>query len=76
MTEYEAGLSAEVAFPPEIVRSLADAVADAGWRQCHIAETEKYAHVTYSSMAASRPSIRANRRLIPSPGSTTTSPPR
>ena len=57
----------EVAFPPEIVRSLADAVADAGWRQCHIAETEKYAHVTYffnGGVEAVHPG--EDRRLIPS----------
>jgi 2,3-bisphosphoglycerate-independent phosphoglycerate mutase len=68
MTEYEAGLATEVAFPPEIVRSLADAVADAGWRQCHIAETEKYAHVTYffnGGLEAVHPG--EDRRLIPSP---------
>jgi 2,3-bisphosphoglycerate-independent phosphoglycerate mutase len=47
MTDYEAGLDVEVAFPPEIVRSLAEAFSDAGWRQFHVAETEKYAHVTY-----------------------------
>jgi 2,3-bisphosphoglycerate-independent phosphoglycerate mutase len=67
MTEYEAGLPAEVAFPPEVVRSLADAVADAGWRQCHIAETEKYAHVTYffnGGVEAVHPG--EDRRLIPS----------
>jgi 2,3-bisphosphoglycerate-independent phosphoglycerate mutase len=67
MTEYEAGLAVEVAFPPEIVRSLADAVADAGWRQCHIAETEKYAHVTYffnGGVEAVHPG--EDRRLIPS----------
>ena len=47
MTEYEAGLPVEVAFPPEEAHSLADAASDAGWRQLHVAETEKYAHVTY-----------------------------
>jgi 2,3-bisphosphoglycerate-independent phosphoglycerate mutase len=47
MTEYEAGLPVVVAFPPEIARSLAQAMSDAGWRQFHLAETEKYAHVTY-----------------------------
>ena len=47
MTEYEAGLPVEVAFPPEEVPSLAGAVSRAGWRQFHVAETEKYAHVTY-----------------------------
>ena len=67
MTEYEAGLPVQVAFPPEIVRSLADAVADAGWRQFHVAETEKYAHVTYffnGGLEAAHPG--EERRLIPS----------
>ena len=47
MTEYEGDLPVEVAFPPEEVPSLAGAVSAAGWRQLHVAETEKYAHVTY-----------------------------
>jgi 2,3-bisphosphoglycerate-independent phosphoglycerate mutase len=47
MTSYEAGLPVAVAFPPEEVRSLAQAFSEAGWRQFHVAETEKYAHVTY-----------------------------
>src|SRR5262245_35966222 len=47
MTEYEEGLPVLVAFPPEVVPCLAGAFAAAGWRQLHVAETEKYAHVTY-----------------------------
>ena len=47
MTEYEVGLPVEIAFPPEQARSLAQAFSEAGWRQFHVAETEKYAHVTY-----------------------------
>jgi 2,3-bisphosphoglycerate-independent phosphoglycerate mutase len=47
MTEYEAGLAVEVAFPPEEARSLAQAFSELGWTQFHVAETEKYAHVTY-----------------------------
>ena len=48
MTEYEEGLPvAAVAFPPEVVTSLAELVSAQGWRQFHVAETEKYAHVTY-----------------------------
>jgi len=47
MTEYESGLPVQVAFPPEQARSLAQAFSEAGWRQFHVAETEKYAHVTY-----------------------------
>ena len=47
MTEYEKGLPVQVAFPPERVHSLAEAFSGWGWRQFHVAETEKYAHVTY-----------------------------
>ncbi len=47
LSEYEEGLPVSVAFPPVVVTSLAEMVAAQGWRQAHIAETEKYAHVTY-----------------------------
>ncbi|MDP9249643.1 MAG: 2,3-bisphosphoglycerate-independent phosphoglycerate mutase [bacterium] len=48
MTEYAADLKSEVAFSRvKIMGTLAEAVADAGLKQTHIAETEKYAHVTY-----------------------------
>jgi len=68
MTEYEAGLPVEVAFPPEEAYSLAHAAADAGWRQFHVAETEKYAHVTYFfNGGREAPLPGEDRRLIPSP---------
>jgi 2,3-bisphosphoglycerate-independent phosphoglycerate mutase len=67
MTEYEEGLAVTVAFPAEIVRSLADAVADAGWRQFHVAETEKYAHVTYFfNGGVETAHAGEDRRLVPS----------
>ena len=47
LTAYEAGLPVEVAFPPEEAHSLAAELSAHGWRQFHVAETEKYAHVTY-----------------------------
>ncbi len=47
LTQYESGLPVRVAFPPEEAHSLAEALSGAGWRQLHVAETEKYAHVTY-----------------------------
>jgi 2,3-bisphosphoglycerate-independent phosphoglycerate mutase len=68
MTAYEAGLPVDVAFPPETARSLAQAVSEAGWRQFHVAETEKYAHVTYffnGGVEAAWPG--EERRLVPSP---------
>jgi 2,3-bisphosphoglycerate-independent phosphoglycerate mutase len=68
MTEYEKGLPVEVAFPPEEVPSLAEAASRAGWRQFHLAETEKYAHVTYffnGGREAAWPG--EDRLLVPSP---------
>jgi 2,3-bisphosphoglycerate-independent phosphoglycerate mutase len=48
MTRYSEDFDAPAAYPPQTVRPvLADVVAGAGLRQLHIAETEKYAHVTY-----------------------------
>jgi len=68
MTEYEEGLPVEVAFPPETARSLAQAVSEAGWRQSHIAETEKYAHVTYFfNGGIETPWPGEDRVLVPSP---------
>ena len=47
-TEYEEGLQVKVAFPAERVDdTVADVVSRAGLAQFHVAETEKYAHVTY-----------------------------
>ncbi|MEK7615498.1 MAG: 2,3-bisphosphoglycerate-independent phosphoglycerate mutase [Patescibacteria group bacterium] len=48
MSEYEKGLPVEVAFPAEpIEHCLAQVISDHGLKQLHIAETEKYAHVTF-----------------------------
>ena len=68
MTAYESGLPASVAFPPEEARSLADAWSEAGLRQLHLAETEKYAHVTYFfNGGVEAPHDGEDRILIPSP---------
>ncbi|HVQ21864.1 MAG TPA: 2,3-bisphosphoglycerate-independent phosphoglycerate mutase, partial [Candidatus Saccharimonadia bacterium] len=67
MTEYQAGLPVEVAFSPAIVPSLAQRASERGWRQFHVAETEKYAHVTYffnGGVEAAWPG--EERTLIPS----------
>jgi 2,3-bisphosphoglycerate-independent phosphoglycerate mutase len=48
MTEYRKGWPYPVAFPEARPRTtLAEVVSEAGGRQLHVAETEKYAHVTY-----------------------------
>ena len=68
MTEYEADLPVLVAFPPEVVPCLAGAFEAAGWRQLHVAETEKYAHVTYFlNGGREAPFEGEDRVLVPSP---------
>ena len=68
MTEYETGLPVEVAFGAEEARSLAQAFSEAGWTQLHVAETEKYAHVTYFfNGGVEVPWPGEERRLVPSP---------
>ena len=68
LTEYESGLPVEVAFGPEEARSLAQAFSEAGWTQFHVAETEKYAHVTYFfNGGVEAPWPGEERRLVPSP---------
>ncbi len=48
MTEYRKGWPYPVAFPEQRPQTtLAETIANAGGSQLHVAETEKYAHVTY-----------------------------
>ena len=69
MTLYEEGLPAEVAFPPEnLSNMLGRYVAGLGLRQVRIAETEKYAHVTFFFNGGEEaPDPGEDRILIPSP---------
>lgn len=69
MTEYEAGLPVDVAFPPEAIdRCLAELVSEAGLKQLHIAETEKYAHVTFFLNGTKEDPFPGEERvIIPSP---------
>ncbi|MFN8114029.1 MAG: 2,3-bisphosphoglycerate-independent phosphoglycerate mutase [Solirubrobacterales bacterium] len=48
MAEYRAGWPYPVAFPPRAPETtMAEVISEAGGTQIHVAETEKYAHVTY-----------------------------
>jgi len=69
MTEYLAGLPVRIAFPPESLRRLLAAeLADHGLRQLRIAETEKYAHVTFFFNGGEEtPFPLEERILVPSP---------
>jgi 2,3-bisphosphoglycerate-independent phosphoglycerate mutase len=68
MTEYDSTFRTPVAFPPEVVENpLGEVVAKAGLRQLRIAETEKYAHVTYFFNGGREVAFEnEDRALIPS----------
>ena len=69
MTQYDATIPAPVAFSAlNLVDTLGDVVSRAGKRELRIAETEKYAHVTYFfNGGRETPSPGEDRVLIPSP---------
>lgn len=69
MTEYEKGLPVHVAFPPEEVHdSLGETLSKHNLRQLRIAETEKYAHVTYFFNGGNEKAFPGEDRiLVPSP---------
>ena len=69
LTCYSADLPAKVVYPPmEIKNTLGECIAKAGLKQLRIAETEKYAHVTYFFNGGNEtPNLNEERILIPSP---------
>jgi 2,3-bisphosphoglycerate-independent phosphoglycerate mutase len=69
LTSYEEGWPYAVAFAPERpAMTLPLALARAGASQLHVAETEKYAHVTYFFNGGEEAPLEGERReLIPSP---------
>jgi 2,3-bisphosphoglycerate-independent phosphoglycerate mutase len=68
-TEYEKDLPVGILFPTQYVANpLGRAFADSGRSQLHIAETEKYAHVTFFMNGMREEAFeREERILIPSP---------
>lgn len=69
MTQYEQGIDVPVVFAPnELSETLADTLEGHGVGQMHVAETEKYAHVTYFfNGGIERVHHGEARSLIPSP---------
>jgi 2,3-bisphosphoglycerate-independent phosphoglycerate mutase len=69
MTRYRDDLECPVAFPEQIVtETLAEMLSQAGRRQLHVAETEKYAHVTYFLNGGIEEAWPGEQRiLVPSP---------
>ncbi|MBI4049673.1 MAG: 2,3-bisphosphoglycerate-independent phosphoglycerate mutase [Candidatus Doudnabacteria bacterium] len=69
MTEYSRDLSLKVAFPPqEITNSFAEVISKQGLRQFHIAESEKYAHVSvFFNGGLVHPFPGEERQIVTSP---------
>ena len=69
LTEYEEGWPYPVVFPPARPSvTIAKVVADAGLKQLHVAETEKYPHVTYFFNGGEEDAYAGEiRELAPSP---------
>jgi 2,3-bisphosphoglycerate-independent phosphoglycerate mutase len=69
LAEYDAKLPAQVAFASsDLAHTLSDELAEHGLTQLRIAETEKYAHVTFFlSGGRETPQLGEDRVLVPSP---------
>ena len=69
MTQYDKTFNVPVAFPPqEIKNTLGEVISNNNLRQLRIAETEKYAHVTFFlNGGIEKPFKSEDRILIPSP---------
>jgi 2,3-bisphosphoglycerate-independent phosphoglycerate mutase len=69
MAQYDATFHIPVAFPPQYLNNtFGEVVSKAGLRQLRLAETEKYAHVTFFFNGMVEPPFEGEDRiLIPSP---------
>lgn len=69
MTEYNKKFNLPVAYPPlKIKNTLGEVFSKLGKRQLRIAETEKYAHVTFFfNNGREKPFSKEDRILVPSP---------
>lgn len=69
LTQYEAGLPVDVAYAPQsMAQTLPEVLAERGLTQLRIAETEKYAHVTFFfNGGREAPWPGESRILVPSP---------
>jgi len=70
LTEYEPNLPVHVAYPKEVIAEpIGKRISDAGLTQLHIAETEKYAHVTYFFNGGKDAEFKGQEnKIIPSAG--------
>ncbi|KKQ27366.1 MAG: 2,3-bisphosphoglycerate-independent phosphoglycerate mutase [Candidatus Magasanikbacteria bacterium GW2011_GWC2_37_14] len=65
MTEYEKETPVMVAYPPQVVHNcLAEALSKAELTQIHLAETQKYAHVTFFLNGTVEDQFRGEDRIL------------
>lgn len=71
MTEFAQGLPVKIAFPPlEVKNGMAEFISKKGLRQFHIAESEKYAHVSvFFNGGVINPFPGEDRQIVTSPSS-------
>jgi 2,3-bisphosphoglycerate-independent phosphoglycerate mutase len=69
LTDYEKALPVHLAYPPQSLHNvLGEYLAELGLKQLRIAETEKYAHVTFFfNGGRENPFVGEERILVPSP---------
>jgi len=69
MTQYKTDYTFPIAFPPQHMGNvLAEWLGKKGVKQCHVAETEKYAHVTFFFNGGVEKQFEGEEReMIPSP---------
>lgn len=69
LTQYADDIAAKIVFAPESLQHLlGECIANQGWKQLRLAETEKYAHVTFFfNGGVEKPFPGEERILIPSP---------
>jgi len=65
MTSYDKNIQCLVAFPQTKINTyLAKVISEAGMKQVHVAETEKYAHVTYFLNGGSEEDIPGETNIL------------
>lgn len=69
LTKYSSSLDMPMAFPPEPLENvMGEYIANKGFRQLRLAETEKYAHVTFFFNGGTEDVFEGEERiLVPSP---------
>ena len=67
--QYDETLPLPIAYPPEVIeQTLGDYISELGLRQFRVAETEKYAHVTFFfNGGVEKETAGEERCLVPSP---------